>query len=77
MGIRGKRITLEYETVTPMFLGGATGDAVDLRFRELSIRGALAFWWRALNCNIFNKIKGLMSRIVRCNGRKNVPPSRG
>ena len=35
-----------FEIVTPMFLGGA--DHKCSRIRESSIKGALAFWWRAL-----------------------------
>ena len=48
MGIRGRRLIFEYEVVTPMFLGGARDGGDELRIRETSVRGALAFWWRAL-----------------------------
>lgn len=41
-----KRISATFEVVTPMFLGGADQSAS--RIREASIKGALAFWWRAL-----------------------------
>lgn len=36
-----------FEIVTPMFLGGADQQAGWIR--ESSVKGALAFWWRALN----------------------------
>jgi CRISPR-associated protein Cmr1 len=41
-----KKISATFEVVTPMFLGGADQSAS--RIREASIKGALAFWWRAL-----------------------------
>lgn len=41
-----KKISATFEIVTPMFLGGA--DQSVSRIRESSIKGALAFWWRAL-----------------------------
>lgn len=40
-------VTATFEIVTPMFLGDADQQAN--RIRESSIKGALAFWWRALN----------------------------
>lgn len=43
-----KEITASLEIVTPMFLGGAkTSDIADA-IRPPSIKGALRFWWRAL-----------------------------
>lgn len=42
-----RSIAATFEIVTPMFLGGADHQAT--RIRETSIKGALAFWWRALN----------------------------
>ncbi|EJF54687.1 CRISPR type III-B/RAMP module RAMP protein Cmr1 [Saprospira grandis DSM 2844] len=41
------RITFECETITPMFMAGADGKTPELR--APSIKGALRFWWRALN----------------------------
>ncbi len=41
------KITFECETVTPMFLAGADGRTPELR--APSIKGALRFWWRAMN----------------------------
>jgi CRISPR-associated protein Cmr1 len=35
------------ETITPMFLNGANGDNPELR--APSIKGAMRFWWRAIN----------------------------
>lgn len=40
-------ITFNCETISPMFLGGADGVTPELR--PPSIKGALRFWWRALN----------------------------
>ena len=42
-----KSITFECETVTPMFLAGADGKTPELR--PSSIKGAMRFWWRAMN----------------------------
>jgi CRISPR-associated protein Cmr1 len=42
-----KTITFECETITPMFLSGADGTKPELR--PPSIKGALRFWWRAMN----------------------------
>ena len=41
------RVTFECETITPMFLAGADGITPELRVP--SIKGALRFWWRAMN----------------------------
>ncbi|MGX7950716.1 type III-B CRISPR module RAMP protein Cmr1 [Oleidesulfovibrio alaskensis] len=39
-------LTARFTVSAPMFLRGATADSV--RLRELSIKGVLRFWWRAL-----------------------------
>lgn len=41
------KITFTCETITPMFIAGADGETPELR--APSIKGALRFWWRALN----------------------------
>ena len=41
--------TLHYRIVTPMFLGGENQQADAMQFRNASFKGALRFWWRALN----------------------------
>ena len=41
--------TLHYRIVTPMFLGGENQEADAMQFRNASFKGALRFWWRALN----------------------------
>ncbi len=41
------KITFECETITPMFLAGEDGTTPELR--APSIKGALRFWWRAMN----------------------------
>jgi CRISPR-associated protein Cmr1 len=40
-------ITFECEVITPMFLAGADGQKPELR--PPSIKGAMRFWWRAMN----------------------------
>src|SRR5690554_4739803 len=42
-------ITAEYKLSTPMFLGDAFQEADATVLRNASIKGALRFWWRALN----------------------------
>lgn len=42
-----KTITAEYVITTPMFIGDANQDAT--RISAASVKGALRFWWRALN----------------------------
>lgn len=41
------KITFECEVITPMFLAGADGQTPELR--PPSIKGAMRFWWRAMN----------------------------
>jgi len=43
------KLVFECETITPMFLAGADGKTPELR--APSIKGALRFWWRAMNGN--------------------------
>lgn len=42
-----RKITAEFEVVTPMFIGDGRHKASSIR--PSSIKGALRFWWRALN----------------------------
>lgn len=42
-----QEITFQCEVITPMFLAGADGKTPELR--APSIKGALRFWWRAMN----------------------------
>lgn len=51
-----KFVTLQatYRIVTPMFLGGANQDVSD-GIRPPSVKGALRFWWRALNWGRFRQ----------------------
>lgn len=42
-------LTAVYKITTPMFLGGENQQADALQFRNASFKGALRFWWRALN----------------------------
>ncbi len=50
-----KTITFTCETITPMFLSGADGSTPELR--PPSIKGALRFWWRAMNGHLDLKDK--------------------
>ncbi len=47
-----KRLCAKYTIVTPMFIGGAT-QTPDDGIRPPSVKGALRFWWRALNWKRF------------------------
>ena len=42
-------LVAHYKIVTPMFLGGEDQRADNTQFRNASFKGALRFWWRALN----------------------------
>lgn len=58
-----ERITYTCEIITPMFLAGADGVTPELR--APSIKGALRFWWRALNGHLpIGDIKGQDGTIV-------------
>lgn len=46
--MKPKVITASYKIVTPMFMGGADQTPED-GVRPPSVKGALRFWWRALN----------------------------
>lgn len=43
-----EQITATFQIVTPMFLGGASSDELADTIRPPSVKGALRFWWRAL-----------------------------
>lgn len=47
---------LACETITPLFLAGADGTTPELR--APSIKGALRFWWRAMNGDLVRKENG-------------------
>lgn len=46
-------ITFHCRTISPMFIGGADPDVAELR--PPSLKGALRFWWRAMNAHLVNK----------------------
>jgi len=52
-----KTITFHCETITPMFLSGADQSKPELR--PPSIKGAMRFWWRAMNAGKYPDIKDL------------------
>lgn len=59
-----KKITARFEIVTPMFLGDAEQEAT--RIREASIKGALVFWWRALNYSrLVQENRGDLNKALR------------
>ncbi len=41
-------VRAEFETVTPIFMGGGDSTKVVDRLRPPSVKGALRFWWRAI-----------------------------
>ncbi|MCS7035548.1 MAG: type III-B CRISPR module RAMP protein Cmr1, partial [Saprospiraceae bacterium] len=43
-------ITFHCRTISPMFIGGADPDKAELR--PPSLKGALRFWWRAMNAHL-------------------------
>jgi CRISPR-associated protein Cmr1 len=43
-------ITFHCRTISPMFIGGADSNQVELR--PPSLKGALRFWWRAMNAHL-------------------------
>lgn len=45
-----KALTLECETVTPLFLFGAYGNIAELR--ASSLKGIIRYWWRAVNADL-------------------------
>lgn len=51
-----KTITFHCEVITPMFLAGADGKKPELR--PPSIKGAMRFWWRAMNGHLVTKKDG-------------------
>jgi CRISPR-associated protein Cmr1 len=48
-----KTVTFHCETITPMFLAGADEQTPELR--PPSIKGAMRFWWRAMNGDLVTK----------------------
>ncbi|MDW8345848.1 MAG: type III-B CRISPR module RAMP protein Cmr1 [Bacteroidia bacterium] len=48
-----KKVIFSFETVTPMFLGGADMNTPEIRVP--AIKGALRFWWRAMNAHLVQK----------------------
>lgn len=62
-----KTVTFECETVTPMFLAGADGRTPELR--PPSIKGAMRFWWRAMNGHL-EKLKDREAEIFGASDEK-------
>lgn len=56
-------ITFTCETITPMFLSGADGTTPELR--APSIKGAMRFWWRAMNGHLANAQNGGISNLLK------------
>lgn len=52
-------MTAKYKMTTPMFLGNAFQEADDKQFQASSFKGALRFWWRALEwAHCFDEAQG-------------------
>lgn len=49
MNSPSRRLTAQFKITTPMFLAGANQKEVPTSIRPPSVKGALRFWWRALN----------------------------
>jgi len=62
-----EKITFTCETITPMFIAGADGQTPELR--APSIKGALRFWWRAVNGHL--SLKELKEREAEIFGGTN------
>jgi CRISPR-associated protein Cmr1 len=58
-----KTITFSCETITPMFLSGADGSTPELR--PPSIKGALRFWWRAMNGHLATTESGGITNLLK------------
>ncbi len=61
-----KTLKATYRIITPMFIGDAEQKATDLR--PPSIKGALRFWWRALNWKKFLSLQKLHEKEGRLFG---------
>ena len=48
-----EQITFTCELITPLFMSGA--DGVNPELRAPSVKGALRFWWRAMNGHLLSK----------------------
>ncbi len=57
------KITFTCETITPLFLAGADGQTPELR--APSIKGALRFWWRALNGHLATDEEGGIKNLLK------------
>ncbi len=54
--MKTKKVIFHFETVTPMFLGDAETNMPEPRTaRTAPIKGALRFWWRAMNAHLVEK----------------------
>lgn len=49
MNSPSRRLTAQFKITTPMFLAGANQKEAPTSIRPPSVKGALRFWWRALN----------------------------
>ncbi len=62
------KLVFECETITPMFLAGADGKTPELR--APSIKGALRFWWRAMNGNLKENLLENEGKLFGCSEEK-------
>ncbi|NLH53659.1 MAG: type III-B CRISPR module RAMP protein Cmr1 [Bacteroidales bacterium] len=62
-----EELVFDCEVITPMFLSGA--DPKNVELRSASIKGALRFWWRALN--VFPSFKKMLDEESKLFGSAN------
>jgi len=62
-----KRITFDCEVLTPMFLGGADGQA---ELRSASFKALMRFWWRAIYANNYAEMKTQEDKIFGDTNKK-------
>ncbi len=69
-------IIAHYRAVTPLFLGGAENTA-EAELRPASIKGALRFWWRALQWGTVDTVAALKEKESNLFGSSEVREEKG
>jgi len=65
-----QKIEAQFEIVTPMFIGDAEQNATEIS--PSSVKGALRFWWRALNWGRFLEQAGNEAKALQLLHRQEV-----
>ena len=74
LGVFMQKITFNCETITPMFCYGAEENEPEIR--AASIKGALRFWWRAINGHLqINELRKKETEIFGGSGDKKATKS--